>query len=210
MASLTPQQIAQLAYNAGFRGNDLNTAVAIAMAESGGNPAAYNPEAAAGTPNGHGSRGLWQIYGFVHPKYDGQHAFDPKVNAQAAYEIYRQSGGRFTAWSTYNLGWAKPKQDYARMIKGSNNVKIPASNLSGQATSSTGNAVNNLTQKIQEANPLSTIADVVGWLRDRSGDVFLIGLGSTLMILAIIAFLWMGLKEVDKSTLIKEAVKFAV
>src|SRR5512143_4150773 len=106
MANLNPSQIAQLAYNAGFRGSALRMAVAVALAESGGNTNAYNPETAAGTAPNHGSRGLWQIYGTAHPQYDNQNAFDPQVNAQAAYQVYREAGNRFTPWSTYNNGSA--------------------------------------------------------------------------------------------------------
>lgn len=122
MATLNPSQIAQLAYNAGFRGSALRMAVAVAMAESGGNTNAYNPEAAAGTAPNHGSRGLWQIYGTAHPQYDSSQAFDPAVNAQAAYQVYREAGNRFTPWSTYNNGSA-----YA--ISQSLNLDIPTGTI---------------------------------------------------------------------------------
>jgi hypothetical protein len=104
MSALSVAQIKQLAYNAGFRGDALNTAVAIALAESSGNPQAYNPELAAGTKTGSGSRGLWQIYGTAHPWANGSQAFDPVFNAQAAYKVYAEAGNRFTPWSTYNNG----------------------------------------------------------------------------------------------------------
>ena len=116
--ALTPQQIAQYAYNAGFRGAALNQAVAVAIAESGGNPAAYNPEAAAGTKTGSGSRGLWQIYGSAHPEFNNPSAFDPQVNANAAFKVFREAGNRFTPWSTFNQGLAIPRVDYASQIKG--------------------------------------------------------------------------------------------
>lgn len=103
---LTPQELARLAYQAGFRGRDLILAVAIAIRESGGNPRAYNPETAAGTAAGSGSRGLWQIYGTAHPRYNNESAFDPAVNARAAFEVYREAGNRFTPWSTFNNGSA--------------------------------------------------------------------------------------------------------
>ena len=106
MATLNPSQIAQLAYNAGFRGSALRMAVSVALAESGGNTNAYNPESAAGTAPNHGSRGLWQIYGTAHPQYDNPQAFDPAINAQAAYQVYREAGNRFTPWSTFNNGSA--------------------------------------------------------------------------------------------------------
>lgn len=150
MPVLSDMQIAQLAYNAGFRGKDLNTAVAIALAESGGNTDAYNPEAAAGTAQGSGSRGLWQIYGTAHPKYNNSSAFDPRINAQAAYEVYRQSGGHFTPWSTYNLGWATPKQNYAAMIGGVKNIVADtAKKLTGKKT--TGN-------QVKSAGPQQTLS----------------------------------------------------
>ncbi len=107
MANLTPAQLEQLAYNAGFRGNDLKMAVAVAIGESGGNPMAYNPEAAAGTRAGSGSRGLWQIYGTAHPQYNNSGTFDPQTNANAAYTVYRNAGSSFRPWSVWLNGSAQ-------------------------------------------------------------------------------------------------------
>jgi len=118
MTTLNPLQIAQVAYNAGFRGQALNEAVAVALAESGGNPIAYNPEAAAGTKAGSGSRGLWQIYGGAHPEYNNNSVFNPQANANAAYKVFLQAGGRFTPWSTYNQGLARPTLDFSSLFKG--------------------------------------------------------------------------------------------
>jgi hypothetical protein len=105
MSALSPAQIAQYAAAAGFAGADLLTAVDIALAESGGNPAAYNPETAAsgGTPQGQGSYGLWQIYLKMHPEFQGMNLADPQTNANAAYSIYAIAGG-FSPWSTYTSG----------------------------------------------------------------------------------------------------------
>ena len=106
MAVLSAAQIKSLLIaNTGWRGKDLDTAVAIAMAESGGNPQAYNPELASSYSRpGAGSRGLFQIFGAVHPKYNSAVAFDPAVNARGAYEIYQQAGNKFTPWSAYTQG----------------------------------------------------------------------------------------------------------
>lgn len=104
--ALSPNQIAQLANRAGFSGSALTMATAVAIAESSGNPEAYNPEAAAGTPPGLGSYGLWQIYRNAHPEFNGVDLYDPMNNAQAAYMVYRAAGNRFTPWSTYNNGAA--------------------------------------------------------------------------------------------------------
>lgn len=91
MAHLTLQQLQQLAASVGFP--DPALAAAIAMAESGGNPNAYNTE---------GSYGLFQIDVVYNPKYASNPSvlFDPKTNAKAAYAIWKQAGG-FTPWTTY-------------------------------------------------------------------------------------------------------------
>ena len=98
-----PQLIA-LAAGAGFVGDDLTTAVSIALAESGGDPNAYNPERAANTPQGMGSFGLWQIYLKAHPEYKGQNLFDPQLNASAAFAVYSSAGNSFRPWSTFGNG----------------------------------------------------------------------------------------------------------
>lgn len=101
--SLSPSQIAQVAAGAGFSGADLVTAVAISLAESGGNPNAHGD---LNLP-GQGSYGLWQIYSYAHPEFGPNFdaLFDPATNAAAAYQIYQASGQRFTAWTgTYTNG----------------------------------------------------------------------------------------------------------
>lgn len=96
--------IAGYAQNAGFTGADLVIAVAVALAESGGNARAYNPETAAGAPEGKGSYGLWQIYLNAHPEFTGWDLYDPQTNADAAYAVYSAAGNSFKPWSTFNSG----------------------------------------------------------------------------------------------------------
>lgn len=90
------------------------TMAAIALAESGGNPRAYN-----GTPPDK-SYGLWQInmigdLGPARRKEFGissnEELFDPDVNAKAAIKISRGQG--LKAWSTYTNGAYKKKLDSA-------------------------------------------------------------------------------------------------
>lgn len=106
-ATLT--NIVQAARNAGFSGDDLVTAVAIAYAESGGNRYSYNPESAYfarhnidGTNLG--SYGLWQIFLYAHPEFNDWDLYDPEMNAKAAYSVYQAAGNTFTPWSTFNSG----------------------------------------------------------------------------------------------------------
>ncbi|MFD9893621.1 transglycosylase SLT domain-containing protein [Amycolatopsis sp. NPDC059027] len=116
MSTLTATQIAEHAYKAGFRGHALETAVAVAMAESGGNPHAHN-----GTPPDN-SYGLWQInmLGSMGPArrhqfhlHSNSELFDPDENAKAAYAIAGH-GKNFGPWSTYTNGAYKKHLAAAR------------------------------------------------------------------------------------------------
>jgi hypothetical protein len=98
---LTYSQLLTLAQNAGFTANEAETAAAIALAESGGDPRAYNPETEAGAPVGRGSYGLWQIYLNAHPEFTGQDLYDSPTNAAAAYKVFTDAGKSFTPWSSY-------------------------------------------------------------------------------------------------------------
>lgn len=102
MTTLTRDQIGAYASQAGFTGDNLNIAVAVALAESGGNPASHN----AVPPDD--SYGLWQInmlgsLGAPRRKQFGitnnAQLLDPATNAKAAHIIYTQSG--WHAWTTY-------------------------------------------------------------------------------------------------------------
>lgn len=92
--NLNVAQIAGYASTAGWTGDDLVTAVAIALAESSGNPAAIGDSG--------NSIGLWQIDIVYHPEFSGDDLTNPQTNANDAYQIYTQSG--FSAWSTFTNG----------------------------------------------------------------------------------------------------------
>ncbi len=100
---LSAAEVAALAFTAGFRGQDLVTAVAITMPESGADTTAVQqnePPALTGV-------GLWQLT-------PGTPAdLDPLTNAKAAYAKYVASGHAFSPWTTFTggqylqwLGWA--------------------------------------------------------------------------------------------------------
>jgi hypothetical protein len=98
--TLSAAAIAQYAANAGFAGEDLLTAVAVALAESGGNPTIVGDINI--TPGG--SIGLWQINLRWHPEYNAEELLDPQSNANAAYAIYKAAGNSFKPWTTYGSG----------------------------------------------------------------------------------------------------------
>ena len=78
---------AGLADAAGFDWHELHTAVAVAYAESGGDPFAINHN-----NDGSTDYGLWQINS-VHGFDD---LFNPVVNAEAAFDVWQRQG--WTAW----------------------------------------------------------------------------------------------------------------
>ena len=119
-------QIVALAAGAGFVGDDLTTAVSIALAESGGDPQAYNPERAANTPQGYGSFGLWQIYLKAHPEYKGKNLFDPQLNALAAFSVYRSAGNSFSPWSTFKNGAYVAHVDVVNSVIGAQQQDVVA------------------------------------------------------------------------------------
>lgn len=94
---LSPNEIAGYAHGAGFSGDDLVVAVAVALAESGGNTGVVGDLAL--TPGG--SIGLWQINLKYHPEFAGSDLTDPAANAAAAFSIYSAAGNSFNPWSTY-------------------------------------------------------------------------------------------------------------
>lgn len=93
---------------AGFRGNGLKMAYAIAMAESGGNANAHNGNAGTGD----NSYGLFQInmLGGMGPERRRQYGlssndalFDALTNAKVAYKM-SHGGTNWGPWSTYGNG----------------------------------------------------------------------------------------------------------
>lgn len=99
MTRYSPRQVAQIAAGGGFRGKALTRAVAVALAESGGNSQAVNVNSDATRSR---DRGLWQINSRWHPEVSDAQAFNPTDAARAAFRI--SSGGRdwspWAAWPT--------------------------------------------------------------------------------------------------------------
>ena len=95
--------VVRVCIDAGFKGENLVKAVAIAKAESSrGLPGEwYNPNCRYATSR-EVSLGLFQINSMVHHQFDKEQLYDPSYNAEAAYAL---SGGRnFQPWSVYNDG----------------------------------------------------------------------------------------------------------
>ncbi|TDD92506.1 transglycosylase SLT domain-containing protein [Actinomadura rubrisoli] len=108
---MSPGEIADVAAKAGFRGRDLEVAVAVALAESSGRPGSN----AAGPED---SRGLWQINSAHFGGLDEDRLYEPLYNAKAAHRVWEESKSfrpdPWNAWSTYQNGLHKPFLDDAR------------------------------------------------------------------------------------------------
>lgn len=110
---LTAEQVAQVAYQAGFRGDVLAQMTGIAFQRESRNPSTNMASAGAhrtSTNNNaatSGDYGLWQINwgtwgqqlisaGIIKQAVD---LYDPVTNAKAAMFVYQKSGNKLTAWS---------------------------------------------------------------------------------------------------------------
>lgn len=104
--------LVQLARIAGFSGGDEYVAAAIALAESKGDPSAYNKEeqdvpgryGRDSAEDGLGSYGLWQIYLAAHPEFSGIDLYEPQNNANAAFKIFSDAGDSFRPWTSFQSG----------------------------------------------------------------------------------------------------------
>jgi hypothetical protein len=129
--AMNAKQIAQVAYNAGWRGEQLVIATAVALAESSGQYWVVNPI---------GCVGLWQINSPVHPQWPTAAMKDPAKNAAAAYTLWKSEGWK--PWEAYtgpdgkgSDGPYTTQMGRARLaaasIKGAGNVSVtPASDSS--------------------------------------------------------------------------------
>jgi hypothetical protein len=94
--------LVHLAKTAGFRGNGIVVAAAVAMAESQGNPLSIDYDS-----NGTTDYGLWQINWPTHAGVlgivDPTTLYDPATNAEAAYVI-SDHGTNWRPWVTYQTG----------------------------------------------------------------------------------------------------------
>src|SRR5215471_7811226 len=161
MANLSDAQIRKYASNAGFSGRDLDIAVAVALAESDGNPNSHN------TKPPDNSYGLWQInmLGGLGPdrraKFNltsNNQLFDPATNARVAYGIWRGSG--WNAWTTYTS--EKYKKFYHGSdpsIIGNNVVTSTGTDASASPVLGVGDAINAFGQTL-----FSGLANIAGVL----------------------------------------------
>lgn len=163
--NLTLPQLVQFAQGAGFSGSSANTAAAIAMAESGGNPFAVNYS----DPGG--SYGLTQINAGSWGSTAANTLGNP---AEAFSQMFNISlgGTNFTPWSTFNSGTYLP---FLNQLTGSQ-APLDAGGVGSLVGSSLGSqpvtdALGN--QSSSSSSPMSRIFDAVNNFFQRAGFIFL-------------------------------------
>jgi hypothetical protein len=120
--TLSGAEVAKLFYQAGFRGNDLVKAVAIAKRESGFRTGAHNPDSTTSD----NSFGLMQInmIGSLGPDRrrrlglkSNEELLDPATNARAAYWLYQAGNNSFHHWGEYKNMDSSHKTDMSAARK---------------------------------------------------------------------------------------------
>jgi hypothetical protein len=180
VAKLSIREIATHAAAAGFRGADLRMAVAVAYAESGGNPAAH------ALTSREDSRGLWQINVRAHPEFRNVNLYDPATNARAAKTVLGKQGWR--AWSVYTNGRALlflpsvtaaiGQMDLGNAIAGGIVDQSNPGGILNEAVQ-TGNAIVSIGSLAAKAG--TWISDPRNWLR-----IVYVALGGALVIGALV------------------------
>jgi cell wall-associated NlpC family hydrolase len=100
--SLAPRELVDVLRKAGFSGEGLKVAWAVAMRESHGRPGALG----AVNPNGTRDHGLFQLNDIhLGRSIDASTVYDAASNAAAAYRMSRH-GTDWSAWGLGHSGWA--------------------------------------------------------------------------------------------------------
>jgi hypothetical protein len=170
MTQLSDGQIAGYVLGAGFTGNSAVTAVAVVLAESGGDTGSVG-DVKLQTGTWGPSIGLFQIRSLNAQKGSGGQRdalanVDPATNAKNAYAI-SSSGRTFAPWSTYKSGsYLKFLNRAQAAIKSPGSVS--AASVGGSSNATTTNPV---------ASGISALIDPGTWRRLGAfllGGLFLI------------------------------------
>lgn len=173
MPKISDGQIAAYARSAGVSGANVAIAVAIAIAESGGNTTAHN----ALPPDN--SYGLWQInmLGSMGPSRraslgisSNEALFDPGTNARAM-AMLSGGGTNWKPWTTYTRGTYRLYMSRGQSASGTSEVVPAGTNLASPV--GLGDTLENLTKAIE------TLSDPQMWKRIglALGGVLLLALG---------------------------------
>lgn len=191
MAPLSDGQLASVARYGGFSLEESKVAVAIMLAESGGDPAAVNRNR-----NGSIDRGVFQINSIHGAKFPGN-LHDPLYNATAARAIFLDAKG-WSPWSTYKSGAYKQFLDRGRAAfdfgpKGILHGENPADAIRRAAGMTVDDIVDEggvLNEAVDAtAGPLGAIGDLASALSDPEWWKR-VGVGAAGVAFIVVAGIW--------------------
>lgn len=175
MTTLSPSDLASAASGAGFPSSEIGTAVAVAYAESGGDPNKTHRNT-----NNTTDYGLWQINSVHNPASNWA---DPTANAAMAYRVWSDAGGKWTPWATFNSG--RYKTVPTQPGPGGKNGLAPNTNTPG--------APNYIPPSVSLPNPLAGLEAVGSFFNQLSDPalwkrigIVALGIGLVLFGLAIV------------------------
>lgn len=208
---LTPQQIAGYAQAAGFPPDQIVTATAVALAESGGETTATNRNS-----NGSTDYGLWQI-NTVHGALLNQgDKFNPLDNAKMALTVYARAGNQWTPWSVYKSGIYRAQVNTATLAARN---PVPPAGAADAITASDPNAATAPTATVQAASPFdmlgpigSALGSVTGILEKVTSGSLWLRVGAFIIGSCLIVFSLLRLSGADQMAIkaAKTAAKAAV
>lgn len=197
MANLTYAQLQAMARQAGFSTTGSSIMAAIALAESGGNPAEYNPS----DPNG-GSFGILQINGdwMNRGLITTSCAENPPCAMAFAFTTISHNGTSFGAWSTYSSG------AYKQYLQSGGASGLPPGVAQPIGTNNSGNGIQQAAGNI--LNGAASIVDfswltnspLWQWIQDPVRVVKMI-VGIALLLLALYLLISPAGERVTKEVL---------
>jgi hypothetical protein len=198
---LNAQQIAGYASAAGFPPDQIATATAVALAESGGETTATNRNS-----NGSTDYGLWQI-NTVHGQLLNQgDKFNPLDNAKMALTVYARAGNKWTPWTVYKSGAYRAQLPAAQLA--ARQPTAPAEQLNTPTTPAESTTVP-ASSPLDILGPIGTaLGSIVGVLdRLTSGSLWL-RIGAFILGSCLIGFSLLRLSGADQ--VVGKAAKLAV
>lgn len=196
---LTPQQIAGYASAAGFPPDQIATATAVALAESGGETTATNRNS-----NGSTDYGLWQI-NTIHGQLLNQgDKFNPLDNAKMALTVYARAGNKWTPWTVYKSGTYRAQMPTATLAAGNPIPPQGAANaITAENTSTTGPSV-----AASQSSALGSIGSALEAFSILTSGSLWLRVGAFILGSCLIGFSLLRLSGADQ--MVGKAAKLAV
>lgn len=199
MAALSDASLAGICVNAGWRGNDLTIAVAVALAESGGNPRAHNGNAATGDD----SYGLFQInmIGDMGPARRKQYGlpnnealYDPTTNARVAFALYKSQG--FRPWTTFTRGaYLRYMPRATAAVKANGGASVATGTVGGATGGASDRPDTPLPDSIENTiydlrDAVTGVSSFVGWITNKDNwlRVGMFAGGAILVIVGVVMY----------------------